>query len=355
MERLKALARPATGAQLVAQLGFVALVVLAIGWQTLDQPTTPDFAIFWAAQRTPTPYDTTEFVRLLGSGIRHFPYLPPFLLLTWPLKWMSYPVAYLTWGVTSFAAVMLAVRRVGAPLLLLCPAVFMASLNGQTSLLMGAALFAAASLDKRPIVVGLLYGLVACVKPQVGVLIPVLLVASGQWRTIAVAALTVVVVVALTLCAYGPDLWRQWAASLPSYVADDATAFSGRYLSLPGAWKAAALAAGAVAVWISGRRGDLICGAFAAVAAALLGSVHAVDYDLAIVAPFAFTLALRIDRLSPALVIGLLLPPSAAVMGLLGLTALVRSTPTNGFRLGRKPARQSAWQEPLQQELRDRA
>ncbi len=42
-------------------------------------------------------------------------------------------------------------------------------------------------LDKRPVLAGILFGLLAY-KPQFGLLIPFVLAASGRWRTFAAAA-----------------------------------------------------------------------------------------------------------------------------------------------------------------------
>jgi hypothetical protein len=313
-----------TRAQLLAQIAFAAFVAIAVGVQGLAAATQPDFSVFWAAHRTTAPYLSAEYARLLGPGERYFPYPPTFLVLTLPLKWMSYPAAYLSWLALSASALMVALRRVTAPIVLFCPAVFLAGLNGQTSLLIGAALYAAASLSERQILAGVLYGLAACVKPQVGILLPIVLLAIGHWRTIAAALATVLLLVAASIVLSGLDLWGEWLASLPSYVKVNDLAFAHRYLALPGYWKIVALLLGSVAAWMAGRRGKVVDAAFVAIAAALLGSLHALDYDLAILAPFALSAALRANVFSSPLALAMFWPPgvaSASALGALATTA----------------------------------
>ena len=71
------------------------------------------------------------------------------------------------------------------------PAVFVNLGHGHNGLLT-AALFGAALvvLDRRPLLAGLLFGLLAY-KPQFGVLIPLVLIATWRWRTVAAAVGTV--------------------------------------------------------------------------------------------------------------------------------------------------------------------
>ncbi len=79
-----------------------------------------------------------------------------------------------------------------------------------TAALFGGGLLA---LDKRPVVGGILLGLLAY-KPQFGVLIPLVLVASGRWRAFAAAAATVIAVCAATWAAFGTGTWVAFRDSL---------------------------------------------------------------------------------------------------------------------------------------------
>jgi hypothetical protein len=67
-------------------------------------------------------------------------------------------------------------------------------------------------LDRRPIVAGVLFGLLAY-KPQFGLMIPLVLVATGRWRAAATATATTAALVAITTLAFGADIWRAALAS----------------------------------------------------------------------------------------------------------------------------------------------
>ncbi|HWN53326.1 MAG TPA: glycosyltransferase family 87 protein, partial [Xanthobacteraceae bacterium] len=93
------------------------------------------------------------------------------------------------------------------------PAVFVNLGHGHNGLLT-AALFGAALvvLDHRPLLAGLLFGLLAY-KPQFGVLIPVVLVATWRWRTVAAAVGTVSALAIVTTFAFGLSVWDAFIAS----------------------------------------------------------------------------------------------------------------------------------------------
>jgi hypothetical protein len=76
-----------------------------------------------------------------------------------------------------------------------------------------AVLFAGAllQLNHRPVTAGILFGLLAY-KPQFGMLMPLVLIASRRWRSVFAAAATVAAL-ALAL-ALGPEVWRAFLASI---------------------------------------------------------------------------------------------------------------------------------------------
>ncbi len=74
--------------------------------------------------------------------------------------------------------------------LLLSPAAVLCVISGQSSLITAAMLVTIfAWLDRRPVAAGILIGLLT-LKPQLGVLFPIMLIASGRWRVFASAAVT---------------------------------------------------------------------------------------------------------------------------------------------------------------------
>ena len=68
-------------------------------------------------------------------------------------------------------------------------------------------------LDQRPKLAGVLIGLLAY-KPQLGVLIPLVLIATGRWTVIAAAAATVLITCAATLRSSACRPWLAFAESL---------------------------------------------------------------------------------------------------------------------------------------------
>ena len=102
--------------------------------------------------------------------------------------------------------------RLPMPLWLLVALAFPAVLinvgHGQNGFLTAALLGAAlVQLDRRPIVAGILFGLLAY-KPQFGLMIPIALLAGGRWRCFAAAAAAVALLALATTIAFGPHVWQ---------------------------------------------------------------------------------------------------------------------------------------------------
>jgi alpha-1,2-mannosyltransferase len=88
------------------------------------------------------------------------------------------------------------------------PAVLVNIGHGQNGFLTAALLGGALTiLDRRPLSAGIIFGLLAY-KPQFGLMIPIVLAASGRWRTFAVAAAAVAVLTAASTAAFGPHVWQ---------------------------------------------------------------------------------------------------------------------------------------------------
>jgi hypothetical protein len=79
-----------------------------------------------------------------------------------------------------------------------------------TAALLGGALHL---LDRRPWLAGVLIGLLAY-KPQFGVLIPLALLASQRWSSIAAAIATVAALVAVSFAALGGGVWHAFVDSM---------------------------------------------------------------------------------------------------------------------------------------------
>ena len=142
-----------------------------------------------------------------------FPYPPTFLLMLAPFGglgvgaafalFMSLTFAFYLWAMTggNFRS---ATRLCGA---MLAPATTITLISGQSGFLSGALMLGGLRLaGSRPIVAGVLFGLLAY-KPQLGLLLPVALISAGLWRSIAAAAVTVVVCAIASSWVFGDDIW----------------------------------------------------------------------------------------------------------------------------------------------------
>jgi alpha-1,2-mannosyltransferase len=182
------------------------------------------------------------------------------------------------------------------------PAVFVNIGHGHngflTAALIGTALL---TLDRRPVVSGILFGLMAY-KPQFGVLIPLVLAASGRWRVFLAATVTVAVLTLSTVLAFGPDVWRAFVASMPltrvevleqggtgwhkiQSVFSVVRMWGG---GIPLAYTAQATATIAIAAalaWLWRSHAAYPLKAAALIVASILATPYSLDYDFVILAP----------------------------------------------------------------------
>jgi alpha-1,2-mannosyltransferase len=218
---------------------LVAFVAAAVIWLMLadgliardGQPIGTDFSNVWAAGELvlagepDAPYDILRqhAAEKAIFGGREMPaygwhYPPMFLFAAAALALLPYAWALLVWTVLTLAAYLATVRAIlpakeTALLALAFPAVFVNLGHGQNGFLTAALLGGGlVLLDARPILSGVLFGLLAY-KPQFGVLIPLVLVVSGRWRVTAAAFATVLLAAAATLIVFGPETWMAFARS----------------------------------------------------------------------------------------------------------------------------------------------
>jgi hypothetical protein len=220
----------------IAAIGYLATV----NWSTAfprDSSTLivgRDFLNIWMYGRAafePDPgrfYDIATYNReleaLLGPGYpgQNWPNPPSFFLISLPFGALSFYKALSCWLALGVAMFVTAARREVADWRVLIPVVFSPAamfclISGQSSFLSGAALIMIfVWLDRRPIIAGVLIGLLT-VKPQLGLLFPFMLVASGRWRVFGSAAVTAMALVALSAVLFGPQVWVDFVTkSLPN-------------------------------------------------------------------------------------------------------------------------------------------
>ena len=201
------------------------------------RPLGTDFSNVYAAGsyvldgEPAAPFDPArQFAReqtIFGQATQFYGWhYPPFFLgLAGLLATMPYWLALIAWQGVTLLLYLLAMRAIVSPhpevasdrlwllLALAFPAVFInlgQAHNGfLTAALIGAAL---TQLDRRPLVAGILIGLLAY-KPQFGPLIPLVLIATGRWRVFAAAAATVAVMTIAVTLAFGVDVWSAFLAT----------------------------------------------------------------------------------------------------------------------------------------------
>jgi hypothetical protein len=286
-----------------------------------------DFISFWTSGRMlvdgANVYDSLahvaaqrEFYAQEGEYTAFF-YPPGFLPFVWPLGLMPYFPALAAWLALTGTAWLLAVRGwfrtlglkgPGAVLVIAFPPAIITLTHGQTSFLLGALLGGGLLLvRKQPWLAGALIGL-ATIKPQLGLLVPVALLVSGQWRTIAGAGVTAIGLAGLAAALLGPQVWSDWLAitQTAGSATDSGTIgfakmvslFAGlRLIGIPSeaamVIQVAVTLSVAVAIAVAGWRRAFTPGLAALVlAGAPLATPFVLDYDLVLTAfPLAYLFA----------------------------------------------------------------
>lgn len=196
------------------------------------RPLPQNFAYFFSGGRaalhgnTAAIYNPAEFTRiqeaLVGPGqvqFRLWPYPPSLFLILAPLATLPYVAAFLTWILTTLlelaAVIYLIVRRRPAiALTLASPFTVWNVLPGYSGFLTAALLGAALLfLESCPVAAGLFIGCLTF-KPQWGILIPVALVAAGQWRAFLSAVAATALLAGVSIVAFGLGPWEAFPREL---------------------------------------------------------------------------------------------------------------------------------------------
>jgi hypothetical protein len=210
----------------------VAVILVAIeDWRLLfagdrDQPLGRDFLIFWLASTSlwrgefGKVFDPWQFSAALNGilggplAFTPFPYPPLAVWFIAPLAALPYVVAWPVWLVATFAAYAATLRRFFATrwqwllVLVTAPASLVNIADGQNGFLSAALLCGGLlALERRPILAGLLIGLLTF-KPQLGLLLPFVLLAGGYYRVFAAATVTTLVLFAGSVVLLG---WTPWS------------------------------------------------------------------------------------------------------------------------------------------------
>ncbi len=255
--------------------------------------------------------------QMLGGPYQehYWSYPPHVMLFIWPFGLMPYLPAYIAWCAIGIALYLLAcssaIPRERLLFLAVAPGIAVCIFFGQngfytSALLIGGLL----NRERRPILAGVLFGILT-IKPQLGLLLPVVLLLERRWLTIAAAAATTAVLVALTGMLFGWSIWPEfWQKVVPQqqslmvtgggvlYAVVSSIYFSGRLVHLPLSvdwamqWFVSALAFAAV-VWTFWKRRDPALSLALLVAATFLFTPYILNYDMVL---FGFVVALLRDR-----------------------------------------------------------
>jgi hypothetical protein len=191
-------------------------------------PLGENFINFWsgavlaAGGHARTVYDFNAFhafQRALVAGpiqLYHYSYPPVMLMVSWPLAFLPYLAALLLWSLAGWVAFAFALRLLWpSPAALLyalaIPATFINLMAGQNGLWTAAILGAGLSwLPRRPIVSGILFGLLLACKPQLALLLPLALLAERNWRALDAMIASAALLATVTLPLYGWTLWTDY-------------------------------------------------------------------------------------------------------------------------------------------------
>jgi alpha-1,2-mannosyltransferase len=241
----------------------------------------------------------------------HYP--PFFLGIAALLALMPYWLALIVWQGVTLGFYMLSIRTIISAsnleseslwllLALAFPAVFInlgQAHNGfLTAALIGTAL---TQLDRRPWLAGILLGLVAY-KPQFGLLIPLMLMVSGCWRTFASATVTIALLAIGVTLAFGSEVWSAFLVST-QFTREVVLEQGGTgwfkiqsvfaWVRMWGGGVTLAYAAQAVVTitiasaltWLWRSRATFALKAAALIIGCLLATPYSLDYDLMLLAP----------------------------------------------------------------------
>ena len=342
---------------IASMAGFLFLVVTAHG--AIDRQGRPlgtDFSNVYAAGtyvldgNPDAPFDPPQqYAReqaIFGAATPfygwHYP--PYFLFIAGALARMPYGLALAVWQATTLCLYLLTIWAIVSPsprrgegrgegargsqsgsdgphltahsavglspvgrgeLLLLAlayPAVLINIGHGQNGFLTAALLGGAfIALDRRPLIAGILIGLLVY-KPQFGLMIPLALLAGGRWRSFAAATATVALLTLVTTLAFGPQVWHAFLVSTQfsrSVVLEQGatgwqkiqSVFSwarmwGAPIPLAYALQGAlTVGLGAAIVWLWRSAASPALKSASLCLAAILATPYSLDYDMMVLAP----------------------------------------------------------------------
>ena len=172
-------------------------------------------------------FDPLKFSRWFalnfGGDLHVWGYPPSYLLLALPFGFLSPPAAVICFDLLSILCLVLALRGSGfgwkiCLAVALSPAALISLNVSQNGALIASLLISGLWLaDRRPWLAGVLIGLVT-IKPQLGVLIPVYLLAQGNWRSITSAFITSLTLALVSASVFHPQSWYMFVGKVMPFM-----------------------------------------------------------------------------------------------------------------------------------------
>lgn len=330
----------------------------AMRWEELlVYVTNRDFANYWMAGRMVLAGDQqmlftqhSYFARLqevFGADypVHNWGYPPHFLLLLWPLGWLEYKsglVVFLAATFVMFVLSVIAFRRAYAPqadwrilALALTGYVLVVVDTTQNGMLTAALLlFGLAATRRHAVLAGLAFALLT-IKPQMGVLLPVLLLVERNWKAIGWTVVFAAALVALSIALFGVASWTAYLTETLAYQRFVLTNWGGTFVMMMptvfGSMRALGFApafaflvqwpvticAAVVITWLLWKETDPLRRIFFLVCGTFVISPYAFNYDMGALSAVAAMLVGSQVRSHPAMIsISIVAAISPAVVNL---------------------------------------
>jgi hypothetical protein len=209
---------------LVCYVLFIVIYLYKAVWLPREyiSPLAIDFLPFWGSSylalhgQAVDAYNLNVLANVESSAISHsvgiLPWLypPTFLLFVYPLAllpWKIAAVLFLGGSYVLFIRAIYAIVPCRKSILIASafPGAALVAISGQNGLLTASlAALGLASLGRRPVVAGICFGLL-CMKPHLAVLIPLALLCSRSWRSLASLTLTAISMLTISVLVFGSE------------------------------------------------------------------------------------------------------------------------------------------------------
>ncbi|MES2542509.1 MAG: glycosyltransferase family 87 protein [Pseudomonadota bacterium] len=212
-----------------------------------------DFANYWTAAQLLLNGQVLDLFADHATYFRHltdrfgpdtnwraWSYPPHYLLAIWPLGFFGYGTAMAGFLGVTLVAYLWALRAFVGPTTIslalataiVLPAVFDNIYHAQNGFLSASLLLGGLALRmKRPVLAGVLIGCLT-IKPQLGALLPLLLLVEKRWLVIASASLTTAGLVVLSGVLFGWESWNGYLTQTLAYQSRVVTDFTGIFLGM---------------------------------------------------------------------------------------------------------------------------